>query len=125
MAEAWYRHFSKKNNADSAALINPQERMHISVVRAIKEFGLDVSKLYSKRLTDNLIGNADIIILMSKDLKKSLSLYEHRLKPTAKIEYWDIPDIVARETDEHLYPKFIAACEIIRDKVKKLIAKYE
>lgn len=61
---------------------------------------------------------------MSKDLKKSLSLYKDRLKPTVKIEYWDIQDVVAKETDEYLYPRFVKSCVTIRDKVKRLIAKY-
>lgn len=62
MAEAWYRHFSPKNEVNSAALISPQDSMHALVIKAVKEFGLDLSKQYSKRLTDPL---SEMQILLS------------------------------------------------------------
>jgi len=123
MAEAWCKKLSK-NFAESAALISNQEKMHPLVIRASKEFELDLSNQYSKILTEDLIRNADIIVLMSKDLKSSFSHYESLLKPAAKIEYWDIADVVAGERDMHLYPKFVKTCAIIRDKVKSLVLKY-
>ena len=123
MAEAWYSKFSP-NLVDSAALFSPQDKMHKLVIRAMQNFGLDATKQHSKKLSPDLIKNADIIVLMSKDLKSFLELYKQDIKKDAKVEYWDIEDIVAREDDEHLYPDFVKACKQIRDKVKQLVKKY-
>lgn len=118
MAEVFFNKYSKKNVAESAALIKPQEKMNALVVRAMKEEGLDISKNISKKVTQNMLDHADILILMNPSLKEYL-------KENKPIEVWEIPDIVAKETDEHLYPEFVKARDIIESKVKKLVKRLE
>ena len=64
-----------------------------------------------------MIEQTDLIILMNANLK-----FPFKEKP---VEVWDIPDIVAKETDEHLYPDFVKARDIIERKVKDLIKRLE
>ena len=124
IAEAWYNHLSRKNKAISAALISHEGELSWLVTKSSKEFGLDLKKQYSKEVTKKMLKEADIIIIMNENLKESFSKYKNIIKPSARIEIWNIPDIVAKETDKHLYPEFVKTCEIIGDKVKQLIKKY-
>ena len=123
MAEAWYKKFSS-NLVDSAAIVSPQNKMHKLIVRAMESFGLDSTKQHSKLLSPDLIKNADIIVLMSRDLESIFKDYKSVIKKDAKVEVWQIPDIVASETDESFYPHFVKACEQIRNEVKQLVKKY-
>ena len=86
--------------------------MHALVARAMKEKNIDISKNKSKKVTEEIINEADLIILMSPDLKEFLK------NTNKEIETWNIPDIIARETDKHLYPGFIKVRDSIEEKVK-------
>lgn len=116
IAEAFFNHYTKSNLAESAALIKPQEKMHALVVRAMKEIGIDISKNTSKKVTQDMLDRADLLILMNPTLKEYV-------KEDKLIEIWKIPDVVARETDEHLYPEFCKVRDIIEQKVKDLIKR--
>lgn len=118
MAEAFFNKYSKKNKAESAALIKPQDKMHVLVIRAMEEKGVDISNNKSKKVSDDMIKEADIIILMNPVLKEFIKLNK-------KIEVWNIPDVIAKETDEHLYPEFVKARDVIENKVKELIARID
>ncbi len=113
MAEGFFNTYTKNSRADSAALLAPQEKMHALVVRAMKEKGIDISHQYSKKVTQNMIQTADKVIVMHPNLL----LYYQGKTP----EVWNITDIVAKETDEHLYPQFQKARNKIETKVKELI----
>ncbi len=121
MAEAFFNRFSNRHKAQSAALIKPQEKMHKLVVRAMQEEGIDISKNLSKKVTYRMLKESDVIILMNKNLESFLKELKPLLKQNCKIETWNIPDVVARESDEHLYQDFTKARNIIKKKVKRLI----
>lgn len=114
IAEAFFNKYSKNSRAESAALIKPQNKMHPFVIKAMKEENIDISKNKSKKVTDKMIDSADLIVLLNPDLKQ----YFNKNKKTL---IWDIPDIVAKETDEHLYPEFIKTRNLIKGKIKELI----
>ena len=121
MAEAFFNNLSKSHTAKSAALIKPQDKMHKLVVKAMKEEGIDISRNKSKMVTKEMLKQADVIILISKNLEPALNNYKNILNDNVKIEAWDIPDVVAAETDGHLYPEFVNALGIIKQKIKTLI----
>lgn len=123
MAEAFFNYYSKKYKAESAALIKPQDKMHKLVVRAMKEEGLDISKNISKKITEKMLKEADIIIFMSENLESYLSEFKYVLKPDAKIEIWNVPDVIAKETDLHSYPEIVKTRNVIKQKVNELIEK--
>ena len=124
IAEAWYNHLSRKNKATSAALIAHEGELSWLVTKSSKEFGLDLKKQYSKKVTNAMIKKADIIVIMNENLKESFSKYKNIIKPSAIIEIWNISDIVVKDSNKKIYPEFVKACEIIRNKVKQLISKY-
>ncbi len=116
MAEAFFNEYSKTHKAESAAVVKPQEKMHKLVVRAMKERGIDISKNISKKVTKKMINESDRIILMNPDL-------ENLIKINKKVEIWNIPDVIATEDDEYIYPKFIKIRDMIERKVKELLIK--
>lgn len=115
MAEALFNKYSKKNKAESAALIKSQDKMHSLVVKAMKEKDIDISKKISKQVTKEMIDEADLIILMDSSLKLEIK--------NKKIEVWNIPETIAKETDIHLYPEFVKARDMIEDKIKELVRR--
>ncbi|MEK6846949.1 MAG: hypothetical protein AABY16_02175 [Nanoarchaeota archaeon] len=119
MAESFFNKLAKKHKAQSAALIKTQDKMHRLVVRAMSEINIDITKNKSKKVTEDMLKEADIVVLMSKDLNQLLD--KSKLKKGAKVEYWNIPDVIAAETDEQKYHEFLKAREIIKEKVKTLI----
>jgi len=121
IAEAFFNKYSKKHKAKSAALIKPQDKMHKLVIRAMKEKEIDINKNISKKATLEIIEKADLIILMNPDLKKHF----RNINKNKKIIIWNIPDLVAKETDEHLYPKIIEIRNLIEQKIKELINRIE
>ena len=125
MAEGFFNCYSKKHKAYSAALVSPQDKMHRLIVNAMKEEAIDISNNKSKMVSNEMLIAADIIIFMSKDLQEHLNYIREDAKSDAKIMVWDIPDIHAKETDDHLYPDFIKAKDIIKKKVLELISKTE
>lgn len=116
MAEAFFNQYAKHSKAESAALHAPQNNMHALVVRAMQEKGIDISKKRSKKITQEIINRAGLIVLMHSDLKS----YLNTEKP---IEVWDIPDLIIGEKDEHLYPEVIKRRDNIEKKVEELITR--
>lgn len=118
MAEAFLNKYSTKHAAKSAALIKPQEKMHKQVMRALKEKRIDIGKKFSKKVTPELIEEANLIILMSPKLK---DFAENIIPQNKKVETWDVEDIIAPETDDTFYQEFVKARDTIEQKVKELI----
>ena len=118
MAETFFNKYSQNDKAISAGLEETQPRMHKFVINAMKEENIDITNNISKLATKEMLKNSDLIILMSKNLSSHLDFIKSNT--SAKIEIWDIPDIHASESDNHLYPEFQKAREIIKDKVLTL-----
>jgi protein-tyrosine-phosphatase len=116
MAEAFFNKYSKKHEAKSAAIIAPQDKIFPFTIRAMEEKGININQGTSKKVDQKMIEESDLVILMNSNLKNHLRNLKDK-----EIESWDVPDVVASESDEHLYPKFIGARDIIEQKVKELI----
>jgi protein-tyrosine-phosphatase len=122
MAEAFFNHLNKNMNikAESAALLMPQEKMHKLVARVMAERGIDISRNKSKKVTDEMIKNANRIILMNPDL---LGLSEKFQIPGEKIEVWNVPDVVANENQENL-ERFRRARNLIEEKIRWMVYRF-
>jgi protein-tyrosine-phosphatase len=125
MAEAFFNKYSGKDVAKSAALEETQDHMHRLVINAMKEEGIDLSDNLSKMVSPGLLEKADHVIFMNRNLEDFLDKIKSFLKKEVIVEFWDIPDVFARESDDPLYVKFIDAREIIKSKVEELINKLE
>jgi protein-tyrosine phosphatase len=123
MAESFFNYYSKNNNAESAALVKPQDKMHRLVINAMKEEEIDISDNKSKKVSDDMLKNADVVVFMNRDLEPYLNDLRKNLKKDCEIEFWNIPDISAKETDDHLYPDFIKARKTIKKEVLNLIER--
>ena len=123
MAEAWCNLLSK-NKVKSAALIAHEGKLSWLVIDSSKEFGLDLSNHISKDVTKSMIQKADLIIIMNKNLREHFEKYKKLLKKNALVEMWEIQDIVAKDTDNDIYPEFVKTCKIIGEKVKSLVKRY-
>jgi arsenate reductase len=70
-----------------AAEINP------SVVAAMAEVGLDVTRAFPKRLTDEMAGDADVVVLMG--CGDACPVY-----PGTRYLDWDLPDPQGKPVEE-------------------------
>ena|SRR3989344_500292 len=124
IAEAVFNKICKENNlkhkARSAALIYNNEPMHLLVIKALKEIGINISKNKSKRATPELIENSDLIILMHSNLKGHLINILH--KP---VEIWNIEDIHAWEDEFEKYPDIVKTRNQIQNKISELLKTLE
>ena len=64
MAEAFAKNYGKKGFVFSSAGTNPSDEINPTVVLAMKEKGIDVSKNKPNPLTHKMIQNSDLIITM-------------------------------------------------------------
>lgn len=64
MAEAFTNHFGKDKITASSGGINLSDRVNPTVVEAMKEKGIDISKNQPKLVTPKMIEEADLIITM-------------------------------------------------------------
>lgn len=76
-------------------------------ISTLKEIGIDISNNYIRRLTPEMVNNADKIVVILKP--EAVPEY---LKENEKVVYWDIEDPDAQTPDFHTQT---------RDKVKKLV----
>lgn len=72
---------------------DPAEEINPAVARVLAERGLDVSKEFPKRLTDEAAGSADIIITMG--CGDSCPVF-----PGKRYLDWDMEDPVGKSTEE-------------------------
>lgn len=122
MAESIFNTFtnSQAHIAKSAGLTKPREKMHALVIKAMLEEHIDINNNISKPATQELINWADLIILMHKDLEQPL---KEKFTITKPIEIWNIPDIIAKETDLNLLPDFIKTKNLIKQQILELLTK--
>jgi protein-tyrosine-phosphatase len=125
MAEALFNKYSKNHRAESAALIQPEGKMHALVVRAIKEEEIDITNNISKKCDAKMLKEADVVVVMNSNLEKHFLKLKQNLKPGAIIHIWEIPDIKALETDEHFYPEVVNTRNMIKSRVLNLIKNLE
>ena len=83
----------------------PAEEINPSVVAAMAEVGLDVTKAFPKRLTDEMARDADVVVLMG--CGDACPVY-----PGTRYLDWDLPD-PAGKTVEQVRP--------IRDEIDRRV----
>lgn len=64
MAEAFANHYGKDKISASSAGINLADKVNPTVVEAMKEKGIDISKNQPKLVTPKMVEEADLIITM-------------------------------------------------------------
>jgi protein-tyrosine-phosphatase len=80
------------------------------VIEVLTEIGLDISNNYIKRLTSEMVKNADKIIAILKP-----GAVPEFLKESKKVTYWDIADPDKQTLEFH---------RKIRDEVRKLVKEF-
>ena len=120
MAHEFFEMYNKNNNhiVDSAALIYDFKTPHKLVINAMKEINVDISNKNPKKVNQDLIDWADLIVLMFPDLEEPLKKFEVADKI---IEIWEIEDIVTSSNDDDRLSEFIKSRIIIEKKVKDFI----
>jgi protein-tyrosine-phosphatase len=118
IAEAFFNKYSKKNRAESAALVQANPIPSSFVIKAMKDKEIDVSKKFPKNVNSKMLEKADLIVVMHSDLKSFIPLQFIK-----KTEFWRVQDIIVKEDNEYFYSKFIKAREVIEGEVKKLIER--
>lgn len=114
MAEAFFNRYSKRHTSESAGLKLDSDNIDERVIRAMKEFGFDLSDKKPKKVTDKMIDNADRVIIVSPDLEK---YYTWNKKPII----WNIYDIVKDENGQIPYQQFVDIRERVKTKIEELV----
>lgn len=94
MAEAFFNSFSKNYKAKSCG-VEPGQRIHSGTVQAMAEAGIDISRQKRKRLSDEMMRDADKIIIMQPSLLKEIPL-----KYRPKLEVWDIEPLLGKSIEQ-------------------------
>ncbi len=113
MAEAFYNSFTKTQDATSAGvdLLNSVKGEDLSVpdlvVEVMKEAGYDLEGKERKLLTEEMVINADKVVVMT-----DYALPDY-VRGSSKVEYWnEIPDAVRTPLENH---------RMVRDMVEKRV----
>jgi len=114
MAEAFFNRYSKKHTSESAGLNLDSDNIDERVIRTMKEIGFDLSDKKPKKVTDEMIDNADRIIIVSPDLEQ---YYTWNKKPII----WNIYDIVKGENEQIDYRQFVDIRERVKTKIEELV----
>lgn len=121
MAEAIFNSLSKDHVASSAGLNPPKhwegEKLSKTkfVASCMIEIGIDVSEKISKRLTESMVKDSDLVIVVGE--KQGWSSF---LSNFNQLNYWDVVD--PGDGDIYLHR---AVRDQIRDKVVELIGELE
>jgi protein-tyrosine-phosphatase len=110
MAEAFAKRIGLK--VSSAGTI-PATHVNPLVIEAMKEVGLDVSQNVPKKLTEEMIDDADVVVLTDSSLERSMPRLLWK-KMRKKVTRWNIPDPQGRTLDE---------IRLIRDEIRDEVRK--
>jgi protein-tyrosine-phosphatase len=116
MAEAFFNEYSKKHTSESAALKIDINYIDERVIRAMKEIGFDLSNKKPKQVTNEMIDNADKVIILSPDLKE---YYTWNKKPII----WDVYDVIKDKNGKIDYKQFVDIRNKIDGKIKGLVKR--
>ena len=106
MAETFFNYFAKTGKAISAGT-KPDEKLHPWTIKVMKEAGGDISQQKPKLLTNEMMRNADRIIIMDSEISKNIPP-----EYLPKLKKWRI---------EKLLGKPIGQIRKIRDRIKKRV----
>jgi protein-tyrosine-phosphatase len=115
MAEAYYNHFTKTNDAVSAGVSDTAYKKYFrpvdEVVQVMQEEGIDVYDKKVKKLTEEMVHKADkIFVLCDKEMCPAF------LAESKKVTFWEVQDPYEMSI-EH----FRRIRDIIKLKVKDII----
>ena len=124
MAEGFFNKLSGGNPgiAESAAL-DQSEIMNPNVISLMDEEDIDMSDKHSKNITEDMIKEADFVIIMSHDLENHFNDLKKFMKLTAKLEVWNIEDAPLNKSVHP--PYFKKTKPIIKEKVIDLINRID
>jgi protein-tyrosine-phosphatase len=105
MSQALFERAADGRHGAQSAGTTPADRVHPEVVEAMEEIGIDVSDRTPRRLSDELAGSADVIVMMGCG-------DECPLIPGKRYIDWDLPD-----------PKGLPLAEVraIRDEIERRV----
>jgi protein-tyrosine-phosphatase len=114
MAEAFFNSYSERHISESAGLKLDIDYIDERVIRAMGEIGFDLSDKRPKKVTAEMVNNADRVIIVSPDLKQ---YYTWDKKPII----WDIYDVIRDGNGKIPYQQFIAIRERVKTKIEELV----
>lgn len=83
IAEAWFNHLADGFAQAQSCGTMPAPHVSLLAVKVMAELGIDLSRHSTKPVTQNLLNQSDIVILMGKDI------YPSAFQPTL---IWDFED---------------------------------
>ena len=113
MAEAFFNNLSKKNKATSAGTKGEKyegrelKEFAQPVLACMTDTGIDISKKTPRKLTKQMVDDADKIVVMADK-----GTWPNFLKDSKKVEVWDVDDAQGKSHEFHLKT---------RDQIKKLV----
>ncbi len=116
MAEGYLRELGKEKFEVKSAGIHPSW-VHPRAVEVMREDHVDISKQYSKGLTQPHLDWADWVITLCGNAQESCPV----IPPPKKTDHWDIGDPVGIKGDDE---KVLQAFREVRDLIKKNILDF-
>jgi protein-tyrosine-phosphatase len=83
----------------SSAGTFPSTHVNPLVIEAMDEVGIDISKSEAKVITDEMVDNADIVVLTDASLEKAVP-GNLRKRMRKKVVMWSVPDPQGRPIEE-------------------------
>lgn len=114
MAESFFNRYSKRHTSESAGLKLDIDYIDERVLRAMNEIGFDLSNKKPKRVTKEMVDEADKVIIVSQDLKQ---YYNFDKKPVI----WDIYDVIKGEDGQIPYEQFLDVRQRVQAKIEELV----
>lgn len=128
IAGAFFERFSKKHKAVSAGThVEPLGKVGLPpnkmVTQVMQEIGYDLSTKRRKQLTEDMIKDADMVIVLMPRAERGELLPAYVGRSSKKISFWDVEDL--RGKGEELYGPNIKNREKIMKLVRKLVDEIE
>jgi len=105
IAEAWFNRLGEDCGQASSCGTMPANVIDPRALQVLREVGLTPTQRYPKAVNQQLLANADIVVLMGKDVQP------HAFKPTY---VWDFNDLNAHP---------IEAVRELRDQIRRRVAE--
>ena len=117
VAEAFFNNITKKHKSISAAGSSVGRGINALDIKLMKErFGIDISRQFPKPPSEDLLKNADKVIIVC-DPNDCILIPKSYVE---KAEHWYIPELDGRSVEEK-----VKIMEEIQQKVKELISELD
>jgi arsenate reductase len=108
MAEAFFNALSKGKGSAISAGTRPAKNINTTVLKVMKESGLDIGSQKPKLLTLKMLKDADVVITMGCNVAEACPI------SFTPAEDWEIPDLEG---------KSIAEVRLIRNEIENKVRK--